>query len=133
MARSIKVLKPGPEPDAQAQFDMVDPSRVLWMRPAFAHEVANATKLEFAGAPLYAREAVATLKAKALAEQVVFVPFQAPIGSITMEVNKGAVVNIEAPVPTRDPREAGSSLYFGGKRLAVRESVAEARAILGAT
>jgi len=111
--------------------EYIEADELLWMRQAFDHEFKDAVMLRITGDRIYSAETVASLSAKFAAAGAAMARLTPPEGDIEMMVSAQRVREVESPSPAIHHGSAGSVLKFGPKlMLAVRESEAEAKAIL---
>jgi hypothetical protein len=111
--------------------EYVQGDQLLWMRKAFADERKDAVVLRIGSDRLYSIETLDELIAKFTEAKIAIAKFTPPEGRLTVAVNAGNVIEVEAGNPVIYHERARAILVFSPTvRLAVRETEAEARSLL---
>ncbi|CCV11609.1 hypothetical protein [Mesorhizobium sp. STM 4661] len=121
----IIIQMPGGDTEA------VDPTQLLWFRPAFDWEIANTTAIRIGGQRLYSIEKMDKISDRFKQAGQKLGTFTAPAGDIKPVVNARNVLEIEKAKPAINHPGARAVLKFSFREgLAVRETPEDARVIL---
>jgi hypothetical protein len=113
--------------------EAVSPAELQWMRQAFEHEFAGTVMLRIASGRIFSVESLDDLRRKFSADGAGLANFTPPEGDLVNVVNARNVREVEPANAALHHPQARAVLKFGARlSLAVRETVAEARALLEA-
>jgi len=113
--------------------EAVSPAELQWMRQAFEHEFAGTVMLRVGSGRIFSVERLDDLRQKFATDGAGLANFTPPEGDLVSVVNARNVREVEPANAALHHEQARAVLKFGARlSLAVRETVAEARALLEA-